>query len=266
MNQRKPKLGQNFLIDQNASLSIVEALGNISGRTVVEIGPGRGAITALLAPRARRLITVEFDNALARALRQSFSNAPNVEVIERDVLVVDFARLLAADAPAVAVGNLPYYITSPILTHLFAAHAMFSTLVLMVQREVADRIAAAPGSSDYGLLSATAQLYSEVQTLFTLPPSAFDPPPDVYSTVLRFNIRPQFAELAVEPKPFLAFLKAGFQQKRKTLANNLRAAGYESSAIASSLAAAAIDPAVRAEAVPLRSMASLHKHLASPLQ
>ncbi len=263
MHPRKPKLGQNFLIDQNASLNIVEALGDISARTVVEIGPGRGAITALLAPRARRLITVEFDSALARALRQTFSTTPNIEVIERDVLVVDFARLLADDAPAVVVGNLPYYITSPILTHLFAVHTMFSTLVLMVQREVADRIAAAPGSSDYGLLSATAQLYSEVETLFTLPPTAFDPPPDVYSTVLRFNMRPQFAELSVEPKPFLAFLKAGFQQKRKTLANNLRAAGYESSAIASSLAGAAIDPTARAEAVPLTAMAALYKFLAA---
>jgi 16S rRNA (adenine1518-N6/adenine1519-N6)-dimethyltransferase len=261
MNTNKPKLGQNFLVDQNATLQIVDALGDIASRTVVEIGPGRGAITSLLASRAHRLITVEFDPALARALRRDFAAKPNVEVLERDVLTVDFTSLLAVDAPAVAVGNLPYYITSPILTHLFDAHSLFSTLVLMVQREVADRVAAAPGSSDYGLLSATAQLYSEVQSLFTLPPSAFDPPPDVYSTVLRFNIRPRFAELAVEPAPFLAFLKAGFQQKRKTLANNLRAAGYEPAAALSSLAAAGIESNARAEAVPLPKMASLYKHL-----
>jgi len=273
MKPHKPKLGQNFLVDQNAAQKIVDALGDISARTVVEIGPGRGAITALLAARAHRLIAIEYDPALARALRHAFATKNHVEIHEKDILATDLPALIspsligpettAVAATAVAVGNLPYYITSPILTHLFAAHTHFSTLVLMVQREVADRIAAPPGTSNYGLLSATAQLYAEIEPLFTLPPSAFDPPPEVHSTVLRLQIHSRFAELQVEPKPFLDFLKAGFQQKRKTLANNLRAAGYPTEAITKALSGAAIHPTARAEAIPLPTMARLHHHLAT---
>lgn len=272
MTPTKPKLGQNFLIDPTAAHKIVAALGDISTRTVLEIGPGRGALTSLLAPRARRLVAIEYDPTLTRALHRTFRAIPTVEIIHADVLTTDLAAvltvdltaLLTADSPSVAVGNLPYYITSPILSHLFAAHSLFSTLVLMVQREVADRITAAPGTSEYGLLSASAQLYSDVETLFTLPPTAFDPPPDVHSTVLRFSIRPRFVELGVAPQPFLAFLKLGFQQKRKTLANNLRAAGYSPAHIFAGLTATGIDPNARAEAVSLDTMARLFLHLGAP--
>lgn len=271
MTPPKPKLGQNFLIDPTAAHKIVAALGDLSARTVLEIGPGRGAITSLLASRARRLVAVEYDPALTRALHHTFRAIPTVEIRHGDILTTDLTALLtpdltallAADSPAIAVGNLPYYITSPILTHLFTAHSLFSTLVLMVQREVGDRITAPPGTSEYGLLSATAQLYSEAETLFPLPPTAFDPPPDVHSTVLRFNIHPRFAELGVAPQPFLAFLKLGFQQKRKTFANNLRAAGYSPAHISAALAATSIDPNARAESIPLDAMARLFRHLAN---
>jgi 16S rRNA (adenine1518-N6/adenine1519-N6)-dimethyltransferase len=261
MKPHKPKLGQNFLIDPNAAQKIVDALGDISTRTVLEIGPGHGAITALLATRAHRLIAIEYDPTLARTLHHAFHTKNHVEIHQNDILATDLPTLIGPETTAVAVGNLPYYITSPILTHLFATHTHFSTLVLMVQREVADRIAAPPGTSNYGLLSATAQLYAEIEPLFTLPPSAFNPPPEVHSTVLRLNIHPRFTELQVEPKPFLDFLKAGFQQKRKTLANNLRAAGYPTESIAKALNAAAIQPTARAEAIPLTTMARLHHNL-----
>jgi 16S rRNA (adenine1518-N6/adenine1519-N6)-dimethyltransferase len=159
------------------------------------------------------------------------------------------------------VGNLPYYITSDILLRLFELHAGISRAVVMVQREVADRIAATPGTRDYGLLSATAQLYARVQRVLTLPPSAFSPPPEVHSTVLRLTMRPRFEELGVEPAGFIAFLKAGFAQKRKTLAKNLRAAGFDAGRVAMTMEMAAIPGMTRAEEVELERMAALWRNL-----
>ncbi|HEV2619341.1 MAG TPA: 16S rRNA (adenine(1518)-N(6)/adenine(1519)-N(6))-dimethyltransferase RsmA, partial [Acidobacteriaceae bacterium] len=225
---RAAKLGQNFLVEDAARQAIADALGDVRERTVIEIGPGHGAITSILAGRCRRLIAVEVDRALAAELRFQFRARASVEIVEADVLAVDLAALLPADETADVVGNLPYYITSPILMRLFAAgrQGMLRRAVLMMQREVADRLAAAPGGREYGLLSAATQMNAQVETLFTLPPEAFSPPPDVYSTVLRLSFQPRFAELAVDPVAFDGFLRVCFAQKRKTLTNNLRAAGY----------------------------------------
>jgi 16S rRNA (adenine1518-N6/adenine1519-N6)-dimethyltransferase len=249
----KPKLGQNFLIDPSASLAIVEALGDISAVTVLEIGPGRGAITKLLAARAHRLIAVELDPAFAGPLRQLY---PQTEVLQQDILATDISSLIPNKKLAV-VGNLPYYITSQILLHLFDHHQAIDRAVIMVQREVADRIAAQPGTRDYGLLTATTQLYAQVDNLFTLPPSAFAPPPDVHSTVLRLTFHPRFRELGVHPAEFIAFLKQSFAQKRKTLANNLRVAGYSPPAIAAAFQSVSVPPEIRSEALPLEAAASL---------
>ena len=189
VRNRKPKLGQHFLLDQGAAARIVDALHDDDGRVAVPGGPGRGDITSLLAPRARRVIAIELDRVLAAQLRMKFGTTPNVEIIEGDILAIDFHTLFGpkpgSSRPGLTltpeqvrvVGNLPYYITSDILLRLFEFREYFSTLVIMVQREVADRIAAAPGGRDYGLLSATAQLYGKVEKLFTLPPGAFAPPP-----------------------------------------------------------------------------------------
>src|SRR5579863_8251618 len=202
----KPKLGQNFLRDQNAIRGIADALGDLSARTVVEIGPGRGAITRTLAERSAHVIAIELDRELAPRLRAEFP-PDRVTVIEQDVLAFDFAAASAAAGGRLAVaGNLPYYITSPILLKLAASHAALDRAVLMVQREVADRIVAAPGSRDYGLLSVTIQMYGPVAPLFTLSPGAFSPPPDVHSTVFRWRFAPRFTELAVEQEPFLRFV------------------------------------------------------------
>src|ERR1051326_6271919 len=231
---KRPKLGQNFLASPGAAERIVQALGDISQALVVEIGPGKGALTETLAGRAGRLIAVELDRMLATELRFHYSRQPNVEVIEADVLKLDFRTVLnrtigplndlrpLRPARARVVGNLPYYITSDILLRLFEFHDQFDVIVIMVQREVADRIAAKPGSRDYGLLSATAQLYTRVEKLFTLPPGAFAPPPKVHSTVLRLTVAPRFGELQVKPEEFIAFLKLAFAMKRKTLVNTLR--------------------------------------------
>ncbi|HET6208642.1 MAG TPA: 16S rRNA (adenine(1518)-N(6)/adenine(1519)-N(6))-dimethyltransferase RsmA [Terracidiphilus sp.] len=253
----KPRLGQNFLRDTPAIERIANALGDLGGETVVEIGPGQGAITGALAARAAHVIAIELDSILAGQLRAMFP-PDRLTVIEADVLEVDFAAIAAKTGKRVAiVGNLPYYITSPILLKLAGSHAALDRAVLMVQREVADRIVAGPGSRDYGLLSVSVQMYGRVERLFTLPPSAFSPPPDVHSTVFRWRFAPRFAELGVEEESFLQFARQVFAQKRKTLANNLRAAEFSPEAIPSALAAASIPPQARAEALSIEELARL---------
>lgn len=254
----KPKLGQNFLTDASACAAIASALGDLSNKTVIEIGPGAGAITTLLAARARRVIAIEIDPALAASLRKQF---PAIEVVEADILTVDWNTLRRGEERLRVVGNLPYYITSPILMRLFEHSAAIDTAVVTMQREVADRVAAVPGSRDYGLLSATAQMYARVERVLALPPEAFMPPPKVHSTVLRLTMRPRFVELGVTPEPFLSFLKLCFAQKRKTLAKNLRAAGFDGALVASAMERAGIEPRARAEELGLEAMAALSKVL-----
>jgi 16S rRNA (adenine1518-N6/adenine1519-N6)-dimethyltransferase len=262
MQPRKPKLGQNFLVDDNARHRIADALGDVSARTVIEIGPGHGAITTILAERAQKLVCIELDRSLVPELRFKFRNHPNVEIIEADVLQTDLTALVPAGEKALVIGNLPYYITSDILLHLFAHEPALEMAVVMMQREVADRVAAIPGTRDFGLLSATAQMHAHTNNIFTLPPSAFDPPPDVYSTVLRLLFAPRFEELQIsDRRGFDRFLKLCFQQKRKTLSNNLRAAGYTPQQIADACAAAEIESSTRAEALSLDRFAALFRAL-----
>jgi 16S rRNA (adenine1518-N6/adenine1519-N6)-dimethyltransferase len=269
---KKQRLGQNFLTDSGAAEKIVGALGDISQSLVMEIGPGRGALTKTLAKRAGHLIAIEIDRMMAAELRFQYSGNPNVEVLEGNVLSIDFRTVLhrtigplgdlRPEKPerAHVIGNLPYYITSDILLRLFEFHDQFDVIVIMVQREVADRIAARPGTSDYGLLSATSQLYAKVEKLFTLPPEAFSPPPKVHSSVLRLRIAPRFDELGVSAKEFIQFLKTALAMKRKTLVNNLKAA-YPEQQLRAALKHAGIRPDIRAEALSLEKMAELFREL-----
>lgn len=261
----KSKLGQNFLRDAQAIERIVAALGDLTDRTVIEIGPGQAAITDLLAARARHVIAVELDHDLAIRLREKFP-PERVTVAEQDVLDFDFAAALCQHGRKgerlIVVGNLPYYITSPILTKLAKSHAALDIAVLMVQREVAERVTAQPGSRDYGALSITTQAYGPVTQLFTLPPSAFSPPPEVHSTVFRWRFAPRFAELGVQEESFLRLVRLAFGQKRKTLANNLRAAGFLQADTAAALQHANIPAQARAEALSIDSLATLSKILA----
>jgi len=268
----RPKLGQHFLVDDAAAIRIVDALGDISQTTVLEIGPGRGAITERLAKRARRLIAIELDRVLAAQLRMNFSLTPNVEIIEGDVLAIDFDTLFGPKPgstrpgmewkpePVRVVGNLPYFITSDILLRLFEYRRYFDTILLMVQREVADRLAARPGGSEYGLLSATAQLYARVEKLFTLPPDAFSPPPKVQSSVVRLTIASRVENLRVPEQGFVNFLKQSFGQKRKTLWNNLKSQ-YQAKQLREALDKAGVKPTVRAEALSLEKSAALFRAL-----
>jgi 16S rRNA (adenine1518-N6/adenine1519-N6)-dimethyltransferase len=269
---RKPKLGQHFLADSSAATRIVEALGDLSQSTVLEIGPGRGILTSLLAKRAHRLIAIELDRVLAAQLRMQFTLALNVEIIEGDILAVDFDSLFGPKpgstrpgleyqpAPVRVVGNLPYFLTSDILLRLFAYRRYFDSIALMVQREVADRLAAAPGRSEYGLLSATAQLYARVEKLFTLPPGVFSPPPKVYSTVVRLSLTPRLERLHVPEQAFIEFLKLSFGQKRKTLWNNLKSQ-YEAKSFRAALERAGVKSDARAEALSLEQTALLFRAL-----
>ncbi len=280
--QHKPKLGQHFLASDSYAAQIVDALGDVSQSTVLEIGPGRGVLTSLLAKRVRRLIAVELDRVLAAQLRLRFGMFSNVEVIEADILSIDFDSLFGPKPglrrpgiefrpePVKVIGNLPYFITSDILLRLFDYSQYFETVVVLVQREVADRIAAEPGSRDYGLLSATAQLYARVEKLFTLPPGAFSPPPKVHSTALRLTMALRQKELGLDfdgsildgsiKDGFIDFLKLSFGQKRKTLWNNLKS-NYPEPILRAALAQAGVKPAARAETLSLEESAALFRAL-----
>jgi len=272
--KQKPKLGQHFLVSDTAAMRMADALGDVSESTVLEIGPGRGVITSLLAKRARRLIAVEIDRVLSAQLRLKFGMTHNVEVIEADILSIDFDSLFGPKPglgrpgielkpnPVRVVGNLPYFITSDILLRLFDFARYFDIIVIMVQREVADRLAAPPGGSDYGLLSATAQLYAKVEKLFTLPPEAFEPAPKVHSTVLRLILAPQIEKLGVAGDGFIGFLKLSFAQKRKTLWNNLKSR-YDETELRRAMTQARINPSARAETLSLKQSATLFRALRS---
>lgn len=273
--QKKPKLGQHFLNDTSVALRIVQALGDVSQSTVLEIGPGGGALTSLLVRRARRVIAIETDRVLAAQLRMNFSLTPNIEVIEGDILAVDLDTIFGprpgSSRPGLehvpervrVVGNLPYFITSDILLRLFHYRRYFELIVLMVQKEVAERLAAAPGSKDYGLLSATTQLYAEVEELFGVPPSAFLPPPKVHSAVVRLTPSTRLEELEVDEADFIRFLKLSFGQKRKTLWNNLKTR-YASEDLTRAMLRAKVKPTVRAETLSLEQNAKLFRALMQP--
>lgn len=209
---RAPK-GQNFLYQREWLARVAAAVG--PGDDVLEIGGGPGGLTALLAGQSRRLWVVELDAALAEGLRQQ-----GFQVIEGDILELDLTAL--AEKEGVQrwriAGNLPYYITSPILLHLFRHAGRIAGATTLVQREVAERLAAVPGTRAFGLLTVTTQLYARVERLFDIPPGAFRPPPQVHSTLVRLTMAPQAAALGVEEASFLAFLRRGFAHKRKQLA------------------------------------------------
>lgn len=271
--KRKPRLGQHFLLDVGAAQKIVEALGDVSNRTVIEIGPGRGVLTDVLAPRARRVIGIELDHVLAAQLRMRYATRPNVEILESDFVTAQFSSMvgrrpgplhdLRPTQPETVdvVGNLPYYITSDIVLRILELHQNIERAVIMVQKEVADRIAAKAGSREYGLLSATAQLFARADKLFTLPPEAFSPPPQVHSSAIRLTMAPRLQELQVGEEPFIAFLKLAFAQKRKTLANNLRGQ-YDAAAIRAALKSVGMRSDVRAEAMSLEKTAAVFRALA----
>jgi 16S rRNA (adenine1518-N6/adenine1519-N6)-dimethyltransferase len=213
------KLGQHFLIRGSILERIAAAACPRREPLVIEIGPGKGALTALLLARADHIIAIEIDDFLAASLRRTFPD-PHLEIVTADVLATDLNQW----GPAVVAGNLPYYISTAIFSRAIAPPSLLSRGVFLVQKEVAERITAGPGSRDFGYLSVQAQLFADVKALFHVAPSAFHPPPKVDSTVIRYTLCDQSVALGVDPDPFLEFVRLCFHLKRKTLRNNLASA------------------------------------------
>ena len=220
----KKKYGQNFLIDANILRKIVSSAGITDRDFVIEIGPGIGALTQYLAESAGRVVAVEIDRKLIPILEETLSEYDNVTVLNEDILKVDIAGLAGENNNGQTfkvVANLPYYITTPIIMGLFESHAPISDMTVMVQKEVAERMQAGPGSKDYGTLSLAVQYYSRPEIVMNVPPSCFMPRPGVGSAVIRLaRLRDRPVE-AGDERMLFSIIRAAFNQRRKTLANAL---------------------------------------------
>ena len=246
----KRSLGQNFLVAENHLDQIVAAADLSPDDAVLEIGPGLGTLTARLAAQAGAVVAVELDDRLIELLRADFADRPHVTIVHGDILKLDPAALVPADRPYKVVANLPYYITSAVLRHLLEADRRPDLAVVMVQREVAERICAGPG--DLSLLAVSVQFYAAPRIVHHVPAGAFYPPPKVDSAVLRLDVRPQPAVVDVSPAAFFAAARAGFGQKRKQLANSLAAGlALPKTAVVAALVQAGVDPTRRAETLTL---------------
>jgi 16S rRNA (adenine1518-N6/adenine1519-N6)-dimethyltransferase len=261
----KKSWGQNFLADEAALEAIARLAVEREGERVVELGAGLGHLTARLLARGGRVVAIERDRDMARVLRGELG--ASVEVREADAARVDWAALAAAEAGAgriAVVGNLPYHLTSPILFSLLDRSDALSRAVLLVQREVAERLAAGPGTKAWGLLSVLLQREADVSIERVVPPGAFVPPPRVESALVRIVFRPPRDPVA-DPVRFRRIVKAGFAQRRKTLANALRAAHAGGpGGIGQALARAGIDGGRRGETLTVAEWAALDRALGPP--
>ena len=266
----KKRLGQNFLVDETYARRIVGALAPRAGETVLEIGPGRGALTSPLVESGARVVAVEFDRGLVAPLRSRFAGRENFTLIEADALEVEFCSVIEPDASARVVANLPYNISTAILQRLIERRRCVSEMVLMLQREVVARITAPPGSTERGYLTVIVEAYCEAEALFDVPPGAFRPAPKVWSTVARLRARAGGPEVGDE-RLLWRVVSAGFAQRRKTILNNLRAAPGDLRArveavggAATLLEAAGIEPARRAETLALDEWVAVTRALEGP--
>ncbi len=256
---RRPKLGQHFLSSARYRERIADAVRLQREDLVIEIGPGRGAMTGLLADRARRVVAIELDAALARKLEEEFSTTPSVRIVEADILKADITGICREESvtECFAFGNLPYYITSPIVHRLCEFRACIRGMALLMQREVAERIIAKPGSRDYSYLSVLVQLFSKPQILFTVPPGAFSPAPKVQSALVEFRMTPKFPDWnGKQANRFLDFVKACFAHKRKSLVNNLTAIAPRNR-VEAALSSLRLPANLRAEELAVENLASL---------
>ena len=218
------RFGQNFLTDKSIIKRIVEALNPQTDETIVEIGPGRGALTGPLLQRSGRLIAIEFDRNLIPLLEQKFGTQKNFKLIQNDALVTDICAEIGSVSPARVVANLPYNIATAVLQRLIEQRSCLTELILMLQREVVDRITASPGSAERGYLSVFVEAYCETEKLFDVAPTSFRPAPKVWSTVVRLMLRPKIAVEVKDENLLWQIVSAGFAQRRKTILNNLRSA------------------------------------------
>ncbi|MGB8507181.1 MAG: 16S rRNA (adenine(1518)-N(6)/adenine(1519)-N(6))-dimethyltransferase RsmA [Pyrinomonadaceae bacterium] len=266
----KKRLGQNFLVDESFIARIVDALSPHGGETIVEIGAGRGALTARLVEESCRVVAIEFDRDLAPLLRADFGVRENFELVEADALGVNFCEAIAPATRARVVANLPFNISTAILQHLIAHRRCLNEFTLMLQREVVERITAPPSTSERGYLSVLVEGYCEREALFDVPPGAFRPVPKVWSTVVR--LRPlEHTPFDNQDEGFLwSVVSAGFAQRRKTMLNNLRSAPDDlrvrveaSGGAVAALESSEIAPQRRAETLTVEEWARLARTLES---
>lgn len=218
------RLGQHFLRDQRTIQRIIDALAPGADETIIEIGPGTGALTSELVKRAGHVVAVEFDNKLAPLLSERFANLPNFKLVMADALTTDFCAEILTAHSARLVANLPYNISTAILQRLISQRECLSEMVLMLQREVVERVLAPAGTTDRGYISVLVEAYCETEKLFDVAPGAFRPPPKVWSSVMRLIFRPQINADVADQNLLWETVSAGFAQKRKTILNNLRRA------------------------------------------
>ncbi len=216
------RLGQSFLVDNNITSRIVEASGIGEGDTVVEIGAGLGAMTAMIAPRVKKIIALEIDPKLVGVLDSELGKMPNIEIIHTDVLRYDFSSPLQGRGKIQVIGNIPYNVSSQILFRLIEFRKHISSATLMLQREVADRITASPGTKQYGIPSVIVSMYASASRLMTVPATCFYPVPKVDSAVLKMEMREEPLYPLGDHAIFIETVKAAFAMRRKTLANNLK--------------------------------------------
>lgn len=260
----KKSLGQNFLIDQNILSKIVDAAGLDQGKGALEIGPGIGALTEKLAQTAGKVTAVEIDRRLIPILAEVLEPYPHVNIVQGDVLKLDLKQLFQEEFSHLdgvsVVANLPYYVTTPILMKLLEEHLPLENIVVMIQKEVAERMAASPGGKQYGSLSIAVQYYSVPELVCIVPHTVFIPQPNVESAVIRLTVRKAPPVSVIDEGFFFEVVQASFTQRRKTIANNLKGRFFAKEGreeLEKLLQEAEIEPVRRAETLSLEEFARL---------
>lgn len=268
--RRADSLGQNFLVDRNIIEKIIDAAELTENTLVIEIGPGMGALTQVAAEKAGKVIAVEIDRHLIPVLGEVVGHLDNVEIINQDILKTDINELIESEKKnfatsdheidkVVILGNLPYYITTPIIMGILERQIEMDTMVIMMQKEVAERIVAEPGGKTYGALSIACQFFCETNYVTTVPRTVFQPQPKVDSAVLRLDKRTELPwEIgAGGRKLFFEVVRAGFNRRRKTLLNALTALGIDKTELRSILDEAGVEPSRRAETLSIQEFANV---------
>lgn len=260
----KKSLGQNFIIDTNILRNIVDAGDVDKDTTVIEIGPGIGALTEQIAKQAKEVFAFEIDDRLLPVLDDTLSPYDNITIFHQDILQVDFKQFeeehLSDASRIVVIANLPYYITTPIIMGLLESELPVETMVLMMQKEVASRLEAKPSTKAYGSLSIALQYYTEVEVAFTVPRTVFMPQPNVESAIIRLDIRPEPVVQVKNQALFMKLIRASFQQRRKTIWNNLRKSlefKEQEEGLREAFVHSGIDPSRRGESLTIQEFAQL---------
>ena len=257
------KFGQNFLIDTHVLDKIISAAEITKDDFVLEIGPGIGTMTQYLAENAKTVIAVEIDDNLIPILKDTLSEYDNVHVIHGDILKTDVQKICDEynnGKPIQVVANLPYYITTPIIMGLFESHVPLSSITIMVQKEVADRMQVGPGTKDYGALSLAVQYYAKPEIVANVPPNCFMPRPNVGSAVIRLTKYDKPAVDVKDEKILFSLIRASFNQRRKTLVNSIANAGIygiKKEDVLNALESMNLSPTIRGEALTLEQFGSL---------